>query len=52
MQNEETVAQLVTFDDTCSPLQLLSLQAKVCRVRKILLALLTIMFVSNSIDLL
>ena len=46
MQNEGTVQQDIIIDDSNSPSQLISQKSDIHRIRKILLILLSIMFVS------
>jgi len=52
MQNEESIEKMVIIDDSNSniPPQLPSTQSKIYRIRKILLILLSILFVSNNFN--
>jgi len=52
MQNEESIEKMVIIDDSNSniPPQLPSTQSKIYRIRKILLILLSILFVSHNFN--
>ncbi len=45
-QNEKTVQEVIIIDNSNSPIELLSQKSKIHRIRKTLLILLSIMFVS------